>query len=289
MNDGVQPSHPGTLGFEKRRAIRGAGSLGAPLLQLSSRSAESAWFLAESKEWVLGVRNCFKWAESGSRAGSGYGGRFFLPDSTRPRVLALGTDKLKMPAAQVLPGLYTPRISLLPEVATKASMSVHAEIESIFLRWGPMVLRRARAILGNEADAEEAMQDVFLKLYDTLDNFEGRSNVSTWLYRVATNLCLNRLRDENRRRELRAIHLQENISFNGPAGQVIARETLLKVPDVEWARAAVYVYADGMTQDEAAKLMGVSVRTIGNYLRRLKDWASKEQQSSISERGGVGS
>lgn len=189
-----------------------------------------------------------------------------------------------MPAAQVLPGLYTPTISLQREVAAKqsTSMSVHAEIESIFLRWGPMVLRRARAILGNDADAEEAMQDVFLKLYDSLDIFDGRSKVSTWLYRVATNLCLNRLRDEKRRRELRAIHLQENIAVNGPAGQVIARETLLKVPDVDWARAAVYVYSDGMTQDEAAKLMGVSVRTIGNYLRRLKDWASKEQQRSMS-------
>lgn len=192
-----------------------------------------------------------------------------------------------MPAAQVLPGMYTPTISLLAEAATKVSMSVHAEIETIFLRWGPMVLRRARAILGNEADAEEAMQDVFLKLYDALGDFEGRSNVSTWLYRVATNLCLNRLRDENRRRELRAIHLQENIAVNGPAGQVIARETLLKVPDIEWAQAAVYVYADGMTQDEAAKVMGVSVRTIGNYLRRLKEWARKEQQSSTCKKEGV--
>lgn len=157
-------------------------------------------------------------------------------------------------------------------------MTVHAEIESIFLRWGPMVLRRARVILGNEADAEEATQDVFLKLYDSLQRFEGRSQMATWLYRVTTNLCLNRLRDQNRRRELREIHLHENIASKDPAGQVIARETLLKVPEPEWAQAAIYVYTDGMTQQEAAKVMGVSVRSIGNYLRRLKEWAIRQDE-----------
>lgn len=162
-----------------------------------------------------------------------------------------------------------------------SAMAESLEIEALFVKWGPMVLRRARSILGNEADAEEAMQEVFVRAMHALDSFEGRSQASSWLYRITTNLCLNRLRNQNRRKELRERHLRKNIARDGHAEQVIARELLLKVPEDAWAKAAVYVYVDGMTHQEAATMMGVSKRTIGNHLRRLQDWVSAQDGASI--------
>lgn len=172
--------------------------------------------------------------------------------------------------------------------ALRAMAEHRAQIEELFVRWGPMVMRRARAILGNEADAEEATHDVFLKVYDALDDFEGRSQVATWLYRITTNLCLNRLRNQARRKELRALHLSENIAVAGHADRVLARELLLKVPDANWAKAALYIYLDGMTQEEAADVMGVSQRTIRNYLSKLKVWAQREDQDLIPSFPAVG-
>src|SRR3954452_3536033 len=54
-------------------------------------------------------------------------------------------------------------------------------------------------ILGSAQDAEDLVQETFLAAWRGLDSFEGRSSVRTWLYRIATNRCLNALRDASRR------------------------------------------------------------------------------------------
>src|SRR3954451_15527459 len=54
-------------------------------------------------------------------------------------------------------------------------------------------------ILGSAQDAEDLVQETFLAAWRGLDSFEGRASVRTWLYRIATNRCLNALRDAGRR------------------------------------------------------------------------------------------
>jgi len=51
-------------------------------------------------------------------------------------------------------------------------------------------------LLGNKEDAADLMQDTYIKAYENLDKFEGRSSFSTWLYRIATNNALMKLRKE---------------------------------------------------------------------------------------------
>jgi RNA polymerase sigma-70 factor (ECF subfamily) len=57
-------------------------------------------------------------------------------------------------------------------------------------------------ILGSTQDAEDALQETFLGAWQALANFEGRASLRTWLYRIATNRCLNMLRAASRRPEL---------------------------------------------------------------------------------------
>ena len=56
------------------------------------------------------------------------------------------------------------------------------------------------SMLSNHTDAEEAAQDIFVKVYHSLPKFKGDSSFSTWLYRITTNHCLDVLRKRTRRK-----------------------------------------------------------------------------------------
>ena len=156
-----------------------------------------------------------------------------------------------------------------------------AEIAELFERYGPVVYRRALSILRNHQEAEEATQEVFIRALKSQEGFEGRSKVSTWLYSITTNYCLNRIRNEGRRRELWQEH--------GPAGaqsqgsqpdEGLVLQKLLSEADEQEARAAVYVYIDGMSHQEVADILDVSRRTVGNLLDRFNTWAQKKLKGS---------
>jgi len=55
------------------------------------------------------------------------------------------------------------------------------------------VFRAAFRIAGNEADAEEIVQEAFLRAYQRLESYQGRSTFGTWIYRIAVNCALNRI------------------------------------------------------------------------------------------------
>src|SRR5690348_9660792 len=65
-------------------------------------------------------------------------------------------------------------------------------------RHHPGVATLCRSMLGDDAAADDAAQDVFLKAHRSLKSFRGDAKLSTWLYRVATNRCLDLLRAAGR-------------------------------------------------------------------------------------------
>ena len=74
--------------------------------------------------------------------------------------------------------------------------------EDIVTEYGDFVCNLTYRILGNHADAEDAVQGAFLAAYRNFERWGGESRISTWLYRIATNAALMKLRKERPRRNL---------------------------------------------------------------------------------------
>jgi RNA polymerase sigma-70 factor (ECF subfamily) len=145
-------------------------------------------------------------------------------------------------------------------------------IERLYRQHGHAVLRRARRLLGSEDEAREMLHEVFASLLDRPDQFRGESSMTTWLYSVTTNACLNRLR--NARTRARLLAIPSGGRSEQPAASVedglLVRELLARVPQ-ELAAVAVYYHVDEMTQDEIAAVLGCSRRHVGDLVERLHD------------------
>src|SRR6185295_4628919 len=76
-------------------------------------------------------------------------------------------------------------------------------LDVLYRRHAPSVFRRARALLGSDADAHEVVQELFLSLFERPDQYQGRSALTTFMYSATTHACLNRIR--NRKTRLRLI------------------------------------------------------------------------------------
>ncbi|MBI2566804.1 MAG: RNA polymerase sigma factor [Candidatus Schekmanbacteria bacterium] len=167
------------------------------------------------------------------------------------------------------------------------------DISELVRRYGPMVFRRARYLLGNDAEAQDAVQEVFVRLVNKIDSFRAESQPSTWLYRITTNYCLNLIRDRGRRRELLEQHAtstEDDPDPGAPDPELMAlMRRLLAAADPLQAQAAIYVHVDGMSHAEAAALLNVSRRTVGNLLERFEKWARRNLEGLVPNNAAGGS
>src|SRR5262245_45907388 len=117
-------------------------------------------------------------------------------------------------------------------------------IDELYRKYGPMVLRRARAILGDAQSAQDAMHEIFVRALRS--EFRRESSPVTWLYGITTHFCLNVLRDSRRRDELLREQppAEEAAAGPGPDDRLALARLLLGMPE-ELRTVAVYYYLDG--------------------------------------------
>ena len=167
------------------------------------------------------------------------------------------------------------------------------DIEGLYLRYGPMVLRRCRSILRNQAAAEDATQEVFV----TALRFHARLHddaPGALLLRIATNLSLNRLRGERRRPEDADGELALRIAGAEQEGgsaesRTVARNLLAKLfraddPLAASTRTLAFMHlVDGMTLNEVARESGLSVSGVRKRLRTLRGRLVELQEGRLAE------
>ncbi len=154
-----------------------------------------------------------------------------------------------------------------------------AEIERLYRAHGHLVLRRARALLGSDADAQEALQEVFTALLRAPGEVRAARSVASWLYGATTHHCLNVIRNRRTGARLVELHVVPIIPTAARArADALAevRGLLGLLPD-EVAAAVVYFHLDGMTYDEIAEQLGCSRRKVGYLLERAQGIVERER------------
>lgn len=142
----------------------------------------------------------------------------------------------------------------------------------------PRVLGYATRLLGNRADAEDIAQEVLLRLWRAAPDWRsGEAQVSTWVYRVAANLCTDRLRAQNRK-GLKALDDVAEPEDGAPtvlSGMIAAdrqaalQAALAQLPDRQ-REAVVLRHIEGLANPQIAEVMQIGVEAVESLISRGK-------------------
>jgi RNA polymerase sigma-70 factor (ECF subfamily) len=167
-------------------------------------------------------------------------------------------------------------------------------------RYQNKIYRLARRMTATEEDAEDVLQEAFVKAYKSLGGFKGKSRFSTWLYRITVNLALMKLR----KRKLDTVPLdqpletgdgvvQRDIEDSGldPLEKMIAAESRAvldeAVADLPAGHRAVFVLRDveKLSTEDTAKVLGITVPAVKSRLHRTRLMLKEQLVRSAAARG----
>lgn len=158
------------------------------------------------------------------------------------------------------------------------------QIEELY----PRLHRSMTAYLaGSEIEAEDILQETFLKAYRNLNHFEGKSNLYTWLYSIARNLCIDQFRKRKYESNRSSIPVEEfelesdDLKSEEKKEEVLLlREAIAKLPEI--LRSIVVMKSiDGLSYPEISGITGINEQTLKNRMFR----ARKQLAVSLKQMG----
>jgi RNA polymerase sigma-70 factor (ECF subfamily) len=150
-------------------------------------------------------------------------------------------------------------------------------LASLYRSHGGRVYARCLYLLKDPHEAQDALQDVFLKASRNLDGFRNEASPLTWLTRIATNHCLNVLRAKrapwHEKYRAEVTHAGDGVDggFSFTEHRELLRLCLARCAEVDpqLAELAAYAFVDDMKQQDICALVGVSAPTLRRRLREF--------------------
>ena len=172
------------------------------------------------------------------------------------------------------------------ELVRRASGRDEAAVRAITQRYNRRLFRVARSILRDDAEAEDVVQEAYVRAFSGLDQFRGDASFGTWITRIAMNEALGRLRRRRptvdwesygaNRAQAEIIHFPGSTAGNDPERtmaqgeiQSTSERAIDELPD---AFRAVFVarLVEGMRVEETADLFGCAIETVKTRLHRAR-------------------
>ncbi len=184
----------------------------------------------------------------------------------------------------------------------KAKSGDRKAFEALYQKYKRPILNFAYRLIGNKETAEEITQETFVRVYLNLARFDPRGKVSSWIYTIAGNLAKNELRDkkyfhdisldkvifgDDKKIRLRDVVLEGKDKPDKVLEDKELQDQIQKVIDAIPARyREVLVLCDvqGLSYEEAARIVGCSVGTIASRLSRARVIFMKKFGTDIGRR-----
>lgn len=149
-----------------------------------------------------------------------------------------------------------------------------------------VVFSVCRKMTGSKEEAEDAAQDVFIKVFSSIDSFRADSKLSTWIYRISVNVCLNRQRRKkiikflsfdfwNEENELTDENITPSKSIERSELQKIVRDAINELPAKQKTALILSRYEE-KSYKEIAEIMEVSLSAVESLLFRAKENLAKK-------------
>ena len=153
------------------------------------------------------------------------------------------------------------------------------------------VFRTAMGLLHSKEDAEEITQDVFLKVYQSLSSFNGRSAFSTWLYRITINSSLNLLRKKKRRGfwiglsdllQIASKDREAETIMTEKTEKAVIRQAINSLPEKQRLAFVLTKYEE-LPQKQVAEIMDLSEGAVEQLILRAKTNLRKKLEKELEE------
>ena len=174
-----------------------------------------------------------------------------------------------------------------PPQRAMSALPTRPQFNALVQECSERVYNHAYRMLGNHEDAEEATMDVFLKIHRGLAGFRGDAQLSTWIWRITTNVCLSR---RAKKKEITLSAETENIEeiiaeidpASNPEMLFLKEETrdqlagsIAELPEQE-AAAITLFYLDGMKYEEIAIILDIPMGTVATAVHRGRERLRKK-------------
>ncbi|MDR7074947.1 RNA polymerase sigma factor SigW [Fictibacillus barbaricus] len=189
--------------------------------------------------------------------------------------------------------------ALIANMVSQVKKGDQEAFEGIVDLFKDKIYRHCFRMVGNGHEAEDLAQETFLKAYRNIDKYNNDFKFSTWIFRIATNLCIDRLRKKKPDYYLDAevpgtegANIYSQLAVEDPLPEEVVTENerrnelqqeIMKLPE-KYRTAIVLKYVEDLSLEEISQIMDIPVPTVKTRIHRGREALKKVFQMVVKTR-----
>lgn len=171
------------------------------------------------------------------------------------------------------------------ELALSLQQGVQSALSDLIDRYQDKMFRYAKRFFNDKEDAQDLVQDVFLKVYVNINSFDTRAKFSSWIYRIAHNTFVNKIAWKSIRRTI-SLDADEIFTLQIPSVENVERESIkreekeemekhLELLDEKYRTPLILFFYQDLSYEEISEVLKIPINTVGIRILRGKEKLKK--------------